>query len=92
MQAVKTCAHNNMHIAGVLVQARTDLLPQVQLQLGAVAGLEVHSVSPDGRMVVTVEGDGRKTVADALFTLNAMPGVLSACLVYEHSETDSLNL
>lgn len=92
MQAVKTGTHNNMHIAGVLVQARAEFLAQVQAQLGTVAGLEVHTVSPDGRMVVTVEGEGRKTVADALFTLNTMPGVLSACLVYEHSETDSLNL
>lgn len=92
MHPVKACLHNNTHIAGVLVQARAEFLAQVQLQLGAVAGLEVHTVSPDGRMVVTVEGDGRKSVADALFSLNAMPGVLSACLVYEHSETDPLKI
>ena len=79
-----------MHIAGVLVQTRPEHIPQVQVRLGTVAGLEVHAVSPDGRIVVTVEGDGRKSVADALYSLNAMEGVLSACLVYENSESDSI--
>ena len=79
-----------MHIAGVLVQTRPEHIPQVRTRLGDVAGLEVHTVSPDGRIVVTIEGNGRKSVADTLFSLNAMPDVLSACLVYEHSETDSI--
>ena len=76
-----------MHIAGVLVQARPERLPQLQLQLGDVPGVEVHKVNTDGRMVVTVEGDGRKAVADALYALHALEGVLSASLVYEESET-----
>ena len=90
MHPVKACLHKNSHIAGVLVQTHPKHIPQVQALLGDVAGLEVHAVSPDGRIVVTVEGDGRKSVADALFSLNAMQGVLSACLVYEHSETESI--
>ncbi|HWR88471.1 MAG TPA: chaperone NapD [Acidiferrobacterales bacterium] len=79
-----------MHIAGVLVQTRPEHIPQVRTRLDDIDGLEVHAVSPDGRIVVTVEGDGRKSVADTLFSLNAMQGVLSACLVYEHSETESI--
>ncbi len=100
MHLVKACLHKvhcanngawkNTHIAGVLVQTRPEHIPQVQTSLGDIAGLEVHAVNPDGRIVVTVEGDGRKTVADALFSLNAMEGVLSACLVYEHSETEPI--
>ena len=90
MHLVKACVHKNIHIAGVLVQTRPEHIPQVQTRLGDIAGLEVHAVNPDGRIIVTVEGDGRKSVADALFSLNAMQGVLSACLVYEHSETESI--
>ena len=78
----------NTHIAGVLVQTHPEHVMQVRNRLADVAGLEVHVVSPDGRIVVTVEGEGRKCVADALFSLNAMRDVLSASLVYEHSETD----
>lgn len=76
-----------MHIAGVLVQARPERLPQLQTRLGDVPGVEVHTINPDGRMVVTVEGDGRKAVADALIALHTLDGVLSASLVYEESET-----
>lgn len=90
MHLVKACLHKNIHIAGVLVQTRPEHIPQVRTRLAEVNGLEVHVVSPDGRIVVTVEGDGRKSVADTLFSLNAMQDVLSASLVYEHSETDSL--
>ena len=90
MHLVKACLHKNIHIAGVLVQTRPEHIPQVRTRLGEVNGLEVHVVSPDGRIVVTVEGDGRKSVTDTLFSLNAMQDVLSASLVYEHSETDSL--
>ena len=78
------------HIAGVLVQAHPEHITQVRNRLADIVGLEVHMVSPDGRIVVTVEGEGRKCVADALFSLNAMRDVLSANLVYEHSETDLL--
>jgi nitrate reductase NapD len=91
MHLVKACLHKNIHIAGVLVQTRPEHIPQVQTRLGDIAGLEVHAVSPDGRIIVTVEGEARKSVADALFSLNAMQDVLSACLVYEHSETDSIS-
>jgi len=76
-----------MHIAGVLVQTRPERLPQLQTRLGDVPGVEIHTINPDGRLVVTVEGDGRKAVADALFALHALDGVLSASLVYEESET-----
>lgn len=88
MSLAESDLHNNIHIAGILVQAHPEHLLQVQTRLSEVAGLEVHEVSPDGRIVVTVEGDGRQSVADSLFLLNILEGVLSACLVYEHSETD----
>lgn len=78
----------NTHIAGVLVQAHPEHVTQVRNRLAKMTGLEVHIVSPDGRIVVTVEGEGRKCVADALFSLNTLHDVLSASLVYEHSVTD----
>ena len=54
-----------MHIAGVLVQTRPDHIARLQTQLGGMTGLEVHAVQPDGRLVVTVEGEGRRQVAVA---------------------------
>lgn len=79
----------NTHIAGVVVHARPERLAAVRASLDNMAGLEVHATSPEGRLVVTVEGDARQAVADALTSLHRLDGVLSACLVYEHSETES---
>jgi nitrate reductase NapD len=78
-----------MHIAGVLVQTHPDFIAALNARLGDVAGLEVHAINPDGRFVVTVEGAGRKQVADTLARLHTLDGVLSACLVYEHSDSEN---
>ena len=77
-----------MHIAGVVVQTRPEHLAAVQSLLEEIARVEVHAVNPDGRFVVTIEGDHRHAVADALHRVNALQGVLSACLVYEQSESE----
>lgn len=81
-----------MYVAGVVVQVRPEHLTAVQGPLAKIAGVEVHAVNPDGRLVVTIEGDRRHAVAEALFQVNALKGVLSACMVYEQSESESINV
>lgn len=78
-----------MHIAGVLVQTRPEHLAKVRAQLAAIEGLELHATNPDGRLVVTLEGEDRGGVADALGRVHAADHVLSACLVYEQTESES---
>ena len=77
-----------MHIAGVVVQTRPEHLAAVQSLLEEIATVEVHAVNPDGRLAVIIEGDQRHAVADALYQVNALKGVLSACLVFEQSESE----
>lgn len=77
-----------MHIAGVVVHSRPEHLAAVRQRLEQVTGVEVHAVNPDGRFVVTIEDDHRGAVADRLYQLNALQGVLSACVVYEQSESE----
>ena len=81
-----------MHIAGVVVQTRPEQLDAVRASLAAVPGLEVHGTHPDGRLVVTIEAEGRDTVADALVAVHSTPQVLSACMVYEQSDTEPASL
>lgn len=78
-----------MHIAGVLVQTRPECVARVSTQLAAIEGLELHATNPDGRLIVTLEGDDRGDVADALGRVHAADHVLSACLVYEQSESEN---
>ncbi len=76
-----------MNICGVLVRARPERLGEVARALEAMPGVEVHATTTDGRIVVTLERDGRAGVADALSEMHNVEGVLTAALVYEHSET-----
>ena len=77
-----------MHIAGVVVRTRPASIEAVQRRIGLLAGAEVHAASPDGRLVVTVEGDDRGKVADMIYQLDRLEGVLSASMAYEHSDYD----
>jgi nitrate reductase NapD len=77
-----------MHIAGVLVHAHPEKISRVQMQLGDLTGLEVHAANPDGRLVITIESESRQAVAQMLTALHNLPGVLSACLVYEESDSE----
>ncbi len=78
-----------MNISGVIVRARPERRTEVQALLGQIPGAEVHQVSPDGRLVVTVEGESEGALADTLIRMESLPGVLAASLVYHRFEDDA---
>jgi len=77
-----------MNICGVLVHTRPDESGQVSGVLAGIDGVEVHAVSDDGRLVVTVEEPGDTDMADRVLAFHRMPGVLSASLVYHFCDTE----
>jgi nitrate reductase NapD len=77
-----------MHIASLVVRTRPEDCPSVVSALDALAGVELHAVTPDGRLVVTIEADNRGACSERLLAINAIPRVLSAGLVYEQSEDE----
>ena len=77
---------SEFNICGVLIHARLDRVSQVKDQLEDVEGVEVHSVTDDGKLVVTVESDNRRFVADTITGFTNVNGVLSASMIYQHSE------
>lgn len=81
-----------MHIAGVVVRTRPQFMPEIRSRIAGIAGAEVHAATDDGRLVVTVEGADRGAVANGLFALNGLPQVLTAVMVYEQSDNESMNL
>ena len=44
------------------------------------------SANNDVKLVVVVEGPSQKSLMDDISTINAIPGVLSATMVYHQSE------
>ncbi len=77
-----------MNISSVLVSARPGMASHVQACLCALNGVEVHALSEEGRLVVTIEADSDQMVADMFATINQQSGVLSVAMVYHQFESD----
>lgn len=77
-----------VHISGILVHARPGEATRVGSALAALEGVDVHAVTPEGRLVVTVELDDDARLPDTFHEIGALPGVLSAALVYSHTEIE----
>jgi nitrate reductase NapD len=77
-----------MDISGVLVRTYPENIDAVSEALSRLQGVEVHGANQDGRMVVTVERDSGRQVADLLLQMQDVPGVLSASMIY-HQFDDS---
>jgi len=77
---------SEFNICGVLVHAKNNCIEQVKNNLQSMAGVEVHEVTAEGRLVVTIEGESRHYVADTLTGFYNVEGVLSASMVYQFSD------
>lgn len=75
-----------INICGVLVHAIPDKVSQVQAKLLQYEGVEVHTITDDGRLVITIDHPDRYQMVETINQLNAVEGVLSAAMVYQHHE------
>ncbi len=82
-----TIQQDSIHICGLVVYARPEHTQRVAAALAEQPGLEVHAVDGAGKLVVTLEAQGDAAVLDAIETINGTDGVLTANLVYQHSES-----
>jgi nitrate reductase NapD len=76
-----------VHIAGVLVKAFPQNCDAVTKMLNALPGTEVHEVSSEGSMVVTVEStEKEKNIVDIITHLSRLDGVLDTSLIFHHND------
>ncbi len=76
-------------ICGVLVHAKPGSAKQVKDRLLALPGVEVHSVTADHRLIVTVDQadcEEEKMMTKTINSFHDVKGVLSAALVYQYAE------
>ena len=76
----------SINICGILVHAHPDNTEQVRHRLMQLDGVEIHEVTADGRLVVTVELPDHYAMADTINLINGTEGVISAAMVYQHHE------
>ncbi|MEW6706912.1 MAG: chaperone NapD [Pseudomonadota bacterium] len=75
-----------IHIAGVLVQARPEACAAVREAIACSAQAQVVQHAADGRIVVVVEAGSAGEVVQRLEAMRTLPGVLNVALVYQHAE------
>jgi nitrate reductase NapD len=79
-------SRGEVHIAGLVVHAYPGELRTLAAAITRAPGAAVHAQAPDGRMVVTIEAGSASALAAHFDAIRALPGVLSAALVYQHGE------
>ncbi len=81
-------ASTGINISSLILGALPADAEQVRRQLQEIAGVEVHAVGDDGRMIVSIETPEERSTVDTFEAIRQLPGVLSASLVYHQYETD----
>lgn len=79
-----------MNISGVIVRVRPENVAAVRKRLAAIDGVDVHAATEDGRLIVTVEEESDRLLADAVLRLNSVPGVLAASMVYHQYDDEEV--
>jgi nitrate reductase NapD len=72
----------------VIVIPHPERIEAVRRSLLAMEGIELHAVSPEGKMIVTLETSGDRETTDLYETISLLDGVLSASMVFHQKESD----
>lgn len=71
-----------MSIASLVLKAHPQNAATLEHRVSTLPGAEVHAVTPDGQLVVTVDLPDDGEAAALVQTLHDLEGVLSASLIY----------
>ena len=74
------------HIVSLIVQARPEEMPVIQLHLDNMKGIEVHATGDNGRMVVTAEALSDSQLIAQIGDIESTKGVILVSLVYHQIE------
>lgn len=77
-----------MNISSVIVIPHPDRVEGVSAMLADLPGVEVALVSPEGKVIVTIETDGDAETVRAYEIISQLDGVMSASMVYHQQEDE----
>lgn len=69
-------------IASIIVQARPERLEALEAEISALPGCEIHGRDPRGKLVVVTEAPDAGSLGTLLNTIQSLPDVYSAALVF----------
>ncbi|AZQ11959.1 chaperone NapD [Shewanella khirikhana] len=76
------------HVTSLVVHAAPSQANTIARAIEILPGAEVHATSPEGKLVVTLEGSTQRAILDNVEAINALNGVLSSSLIYHQSEQE----
>jgi nitrate reductase NapD len=81
-----------LHISSLVVHSTPKRVMRVSDVIAAIEGAQVHAISPNGKLVVTLEASSADEMISKVARIQQTDGVLSAALVYECVDTlDAMN-
>jgi len=83
---------DDVHIASFIVHVVPKHVMAVAARVAELPGAEVHAATPEGKIVVTLEAVGSGPILGTVGTIQQIPGVINAALVYQCADTaESMN-
>ena len=76
------------HIASYIIRCYGEFVEQTAALIEAINGTEVHAKDANGKMIVTVEGNSHRDVANTVEALREIPHVVDIAAVY-HEYTNT---
>jgi len=77
-----------MNISSVIVIPNPARVEATIAGLGALDGVEVAAVSPEGKIIVTIEARNEREMIHTYESISLMDGVLSASMAYHQKEDE----
>ncbi len=65
-----------MNISSAIVHAQPGHAEVVRRALAAIAGVEIHAVSDEGKLIITIESPGDRETADTFEAISQMDHVM----------------
>jgi len=77
-----------MNLSSLVVIPHPDHVEPLVAALNAIDGVEVAAVSPEGKLIATIEADGDRETIQTYELISQMDGLLSASMVYHQTEIE----
>ncbi|QOZ66302.1 MULTISPECIES: chaperone NapD [Bradyrhizobium] len=87
LSAERVISPPGCEIASIVVQARPERLSELEAEIAALPGCEIHGRDPRGKLVVVTEAPDAGSLGTLLNTIQSLRHVYSAALVFHAIET-----
>ncbi len=77
-----------MNLSSLVVIPHPERVQSVIGDLDAIDGVHVAAVSPEGKIIVTLETDGDAETIQTFELISRLDGLLSASMVYHQKEDE----